>query len=463
MLVVLAACSGTGETIGNDSTVQPDVPADRAGDDVRIPGELVQKDESEPDDAFAPDFGPVDTPTFDEQSCQPGTGCHLEPCLEPADCQSGICLLHMGELVCSDTCVEECPAGFECKTSTLFGPDLTYVCMSLHPGLCLPCEANKDCEGIAGLGSACIAYGADGYYCGDQCDEAGDCPAGYGCEQSATVDGLLVSQCVAAAGCDCSAYAVSQALSTACFAENEHGICDGVRTCTPAGLSECTASIPGEELCDGLDNDCNGLVDDIGCDDGNPCTQDECLGEAGCSNEPISGGECLDGDACTIGDHCDGGVCLGAPLNCDDLNPCTSDTCDSKFGCKYEFTNDPCNDGNPCTYGDTCLAGTCTGLPGFCQCESDGDCVEASREISAWANGIATSRQLPMSVCRSRAVKSSATSPKGRIPTAISTSATRAPDSAWRCPRTREANVTTMMSVPLWTSASMVSVCQGPW
>ena len=370
-------CAGSTETISNDVASTADVVEDVASLELGLPNELMQKDAVAQQELLLPDLQPVDVPTFDQQSCESGTGCFLEPCAEPTACQTGICLLHQGEMVCSETCLEECPEGFECMTSTLFGPDLMYVCMSLHPALCLPCESNKDCEESAGLGSACIEYGGDGHFCGAPCDADDDCPGDYSCQQSATVDGLLVSQCVAANACPCSAFAVSQALSTACFVGNEFGICLGQRTCQEGGLSECSAGVPQAELCDGEDNDCNTLVDDVSCDDGNPCTEDECLGADGCWHQPQNGGECLDGDACTIGDHCEQAVCLGAPLSCDDQNPCTVETCDSEFGCQYEFTNELCDDGNPCTYGDTCLAGTCTGLPGFCECQQDADCLAA--------------------------------------------------------------------------------------
>ncbi len=35
-----------------------------------------------------------------------GPGCFLEPCDEPVDCQSGWCIEHLGDSVCSKSCVE---------------------------------------------------------------------------------------------------------------------------------------------------------------------------------------------------------------------------------------------------------------------------------------------------------------------------------------------------------------------
>jgi hypothetical protein len=72
--------------------------------------------------------------------------------------------------------------------------------------------------------------------------------------------------------------------------------------------------------------------DNAECADGNPCTDDVC-GKLGCANPPISG-SCDDGDACTSGDSCAEGVCRGTPINCDDDNDCTLDSC--KAGaCEY--------------------------------------------------------------------------------------------------------------------------------
>jgi hypothetical protein len=61
------------------------------------------------------------------------------------------------------------------------------------------------------------------------------------------------------------------------------------------------------------------------CDDGNPCTTDSCDPVGGCVHAPIS---CDDGQICTD-DSCNPatGQCVHTPTNCDDANPCTNDTC----------------------------------------------------------------------------------------------------------------------------------------
>ena len=145
--------------------------------------------------------------------------------------------------------------------------------------------------------------------------------------------------------------------------------------CEEAGLSECTASEPAEEVCNGIDDDCNGLIDEVDCDDGNECTKDICGGESGCAYEALNGDECLDGDICTVADHCEEGVCVGQALNCDDDNPCTEDACQPYTGECISLPNldggccekdEDCDDGLSCTT-DTCgPGGVCSNLGGPC-------------------------------------------------------------------------------------------------
>jgi hypothetical protein len=55
------------------------------------------------------------------------------------------------------------------------------------------------------------------------------------------------------------------------------------------------------------------------------------------------------------------GCLIGTPLDCNDRNPCTDDSCDPSAGCAHADNTIPCDDGNPATSGDTCQSGVCTG------------------------------------------------------------------------------------------------------
>jgi len=63
-------------------------------------------------------------------SCEPGTGCFLDPCEDGSDCLSGFCVDHMGDLVCTIPCIEECPDGWECRQLLSFRPDVVFACTS---------------------------------------------------------------------------------------------------------------------------------------------------------------------------------------------------------------------------------------------------------------------------------------------------------------------------------------------
>jgi hypothetical protein len=93
------------------------------------------------------------------------------------------------------------------------------------------------------------------------------------------------------------------------------------------------------------------------------CNAAACVPPLGCTIQPKPDGTgCEDGDACTVGDVCSGGVCVGAPLSCNDGNECTDDRCDPAGGCVQAGNTAPCDDGDPGTVSDGCDgSGACTG------------------------------------------------------------------------------------------------------
>jgi hypothetical protein len=85
----------------------------------------------------------------------------------------------------------------------------------------------------------------------------------------------------------------------------------------------------------------------------------------------VDDSDCDDGDVCNGVEICQGGSCTaGTPLDCDDCNVCTFDSCHPVFGC----SNPPhpgcdgcvlaqdCADGNPCTR-KVCECGACMSTP----------------------------------------------------------------------------------------------------
>lgn len=348
----ISAIDIAAEVVPAETTVTPDVQL----------SEFVLQDGSE-EDGFL--------------ECLPGDGCFGEPCDNGDDCLSGFCVDHLGNSVCSQSCITECPAGWACEPTQMGGSDLVYVCVSSVGVLCRPCANNSDCVSATGQENICVDYGIGGRFCGAACVESTDCPEGYECQDTLATGESELFQCVNPSGeCECAQKSIELALQTVCESTNDYGSCTGKRVCAQTGLTNCDALQPTPEVCDGFDNNCDGEIDESTCDDANPCTEDLCLGADGCSNMPLDGENCDDGDLCTVTDHCADGVCLGTAIQCDDANPCTTDLCDGTEGCIFENNNEICDDGDACTIGDLCVDGACAGTAVECQCKEDSDCGE---------------------------------------------------------------------------------------
>jgi cysteine-rich repeat protein len=118
------------------------------------------------------------------------------------------------------------------------------------------------------------------------------------------------------------------------------------------------------------------------CDDGDPCTVDECMAGSGCdTTRDLSLSQCVPtwfpAVLSILDDVCGDGV-LASGEQCDDGNTSAGDCCSPT--CQFE-AGGLCDDENPCTAGDTCQAGTCMGMaaPGL-------DCREAQRGVVQLTN-----------------------------------------------------------------------------
>jgi hypothetical protein len=380
---VLFSCSNPSTQVETDATPL-DITSDANGDAaVSIKGSDVGVDVmgNDPDVHFSKDLDPETL----EPQCEAGEGCFLDPCESNEQCQSGWCVQHLGEGVCTVSCQEECPPGWSCQQVAGAAPDVVFICVSDYANLCRPCATNDNCVSVGGAEDLCVDYGSDGNFCGGPCNEEKKCPWGFSCLESVTIDGIDTSQCVADAGeCPCTGESVALSLWTPCQVENEFGLCQGKRICSAAGLLDCDALTPSEETCNGLDDDCDGEIDEPHlvegtyvhlCHDANDCTEDKCLAEGGCVNEVLESGPCEDGNPCTVADHCAAGTCLGDPVECDDGNPCTDNLCTDTGGCEYPANIGACDDEDPCTVADHCDGGSCGGTALPCECQADSDCL----------------------------------------------------------------------------------------
>jgi len=154
--LVLWACSGPGTDV-----VAVDADAGAEVVDSKVMEVIIKADTIETVDTgldLGLDWG-IEIPVL---ACDPGEGCFGDQCTENGDCDSGWCVEHMGESVCSQTCQEECPEGWTCTQVAGTVPDVVFVCVSDFPNLCRPCSTALDCAGATGTEDACLAYGEGG-------------------------------------------------------------------------------------------------------------------------------------------------------------------------------------------------------------------------------------------------------------------------------------------------------------
>ena len=343
------------------------------------------------------------------QRCNPEdtlTWLHVATCTSQDSCREPACLeracttVPLSDIDCDDD--NACTTGDACVEGVCIGQSVSCddenectedLCDETpydeDPYACRHEPANEGdscgsdpCQPMKCTGGECLAYGEP-----FDCDDDNDCTEDV-CDASLPdADELgCVHTFLPNAPCDdgnfCTVEETCNPVSLRCM--------DGVpRDCEdgdPCTRNECNES---EDKCDSFpqSGDCDDgnpctLVDRCGngscvgeglrdCDDDNVCTEDGCDmfhpladPETGCVNnaEPFNGMEChLDDDnVCTPYESCVDGQCsYGEELDCEDDNQCTEDMCQPHLGCRHIPITGFCDDGNICTEGDYCQDSYC--------------------------------------------------------------------------------------------------------
>jgi MYXO-CTERM domain-containing protein len=152
------------------------------------------------------------------------------------------------------------------------------------------------------------------------------------------------------------------------------GICAaGQITCGVNGATTCQPLTgPQPSQCNGLDNNCDGVIDTGPCPAGTVCDGTACVPtctEVGCATgQTCVGGVCIETDCvgvtCTAGEVCQNGLCVDA---------CSGVTCPIGQVCRLGNCVNPCA-GLNCGTGQVCENGTCVPTCPCAPCSSTETC-----------------------------------------------------------------------------------------
>ncbi len=288
-----------------------------------------------------PDGGPdsgldASRPDVGMQPDASGAGLQCSTCDTEADCAVGsrCVLLAAGQRVCLANCVSEiptCPHRFDCLASALT-PEVGLVCTPVGERCCIDADEDDRGTGVGCRGADCddsdpSVYAGATEVCNgtdDNCDGTADegnpgggvvcstgmsgaCSSGVtACQSGAVVcvpNASTTSETCNGIDDDCDGD-VDESTGGAVLTQSCYdgaagtagvGVCTaGVQTCVGGMFRSCIGQVqPGVELCNGLDDDCDGTPDD-----GNPG------GGAACSTGL--------GGACDIGSL----SCVSATVRC---------------------------------------------------------------------------------------------------------------------------------------------------
>lgn len=343
--------------------------------------------------------------TEGEKTCQSGSeigycgdrGSACDGCTECQSCTGG---------ACKETTGNDCGTCKVCSAGNCVDKDPGAACQGGRCALAATC-----CSSCIDSGGACLSStnehcGLAGAGCRD-CGECGTCANGT-CQQTTgggCDDGNPCTDDDTCANGTCAGTPVPTDDGNDCTVDG----CDtqGIThtNVMPGTTCEDGAMCTSGETCNDHDNmattpfTCLAPMG-IDCTDGNPCTSDTppCGGSMECPHTPeMDGTPCSNDLRCVFNKSCQSGECTGEARNCNDDNPCTTDSCDEMdgpnvdpvTGCKHEprSTSTTCDDSNACTESDHCTsdgscAGTVKGCTALDECHGIGSCDPGAGECT---------------------------------------------------------------------------------
>lgn len=344
----------------------------------------------------------------DDSQCKPGTYCRIEYCPECEGCPCyGTCQPIEGQGCATDA---DCPEGYRCEFPVWGSENGAFDCCpegaacipELPPcgrGVCVPAQQPGECLTDADCpdGYYCALtpwYGDDGQMaccppnalcgpdippCGggvclpienpEQCTSDSDCPEGYVCQWTGACPPCECDPATGECRCpDCIPVEYGVCVPGGCVDRDGDGACAG-EDCDD--LDPSVGPWMPEQCGDGLDNDCDGLVDED-CGTGRKCMSDrECYEGETCRFDGPYGPDgtmmcCLPGEMCLMYLPACVGECVLQPGRCwGDADCRPGQTCEGEIVCPP---------GAYCFAADR--PGKCVDVVPPAKCASDADCLE---------------------------------------------------------------------------------------